>query len=156
MTNFNSQNRMIPVYQITCSLNHWKESFWTSLFILLWYIFFYHWFFFRKKIANLKIANFQYAWILCCDFCFVWLRLESSCAPNVDSFLELSIFDCPFGFSNVYFQSQTCTITCFVVTRILCWFWFPVFQLYRHDKLPYSHIVIKLKKGACIFHHYES
>jgi hypothetical protein len=50
--------------------------------------------------------------ILCWVFCFVCLRLVSSCAPNIDSFLGFSILDCPFGFSNVYFQSQTCTITC--------------------------------------------
>jgi len=38
-------------------------------------------------------------------YCVVWgffcLRLVS-CVSNVASFSGLSIFDCPFGFSNVY------------------------------------------------------
>jgi hypothetical protein len=41
---------------------------------------------------------------------FFCLRLVS-CVPNVASFSALSILDCPFDFSNVYF----CYIDCFVV-----------------------------------------
>jgi len=40
--------------------------------------------------------------ILCSVFCFVCLRL-ASCVANVASFSELSIRDCPFSFSNIYF-----------------------------------------------------
>ena len=39
--------------------------------------------------------------ILYCVFCFVCLRL-------VSSFSGLSMFDCPFGFSNVFIQWVKC------------------------------------------------
>ena len=63
--------------------------------------------------------------ILCCVFCFVFLRLVSyvwwcrthillifcfaylrlvSCVPNAVSFSGLFILDCPSGFSNVYLK----------------------------------------------------
>ena len=40
-------------------------------------------------------------YIVLCFFLLFCLRLVS-CVPNVASFSELSILDCPFGFSNVY------------------------------------------------------
>ena len=40
--------------------------------------------------------------IVCSVFCFVCLRL-ASCVANVASFSGMSIRDCPFSFSNIYF-----------------------------------------------------
>ena len=50
--------------------------------------------FFSVYVQCLVHGGVQY--ILCCVFCLVF------CVPNVASFSEMSILDCPFGLSNVY------------------------------------------------------
>ena len=45
----------------------------------------------------------QLCTFLCSVYCFSWLP-PVSCVPNVASCYGLSIFDCPFVFSNVYLK----------------------------------------------------
>lgn len=53
-----------------------------------------------RYLCLLAYSGIQH--ILCCVVCFARPRLVSS-VPNVASFCGMSILDCPFGLSNVYF-----------------------------------------------------